>query len=208
VIINSLADIPDFTARPHRRSAPARRVVSWILVGLIHAVILSIFIISQPIPSLHYGKQMEMILQLPGVSNARAPSVDMVQPKAPLGSQPEVIPAPITIPPLPPLKPGAPESHPGDLLGSIGQALACGASNFENLNPAQQARCRHIPWQGARLPNGAIVLDRPSPASKFAAPAPEFRITGQDAQRRDLETSSPCPVMLNVPCLNNIPGRN
>jgi hypothetical protein len=77
--------------------------------------------------------------------------------------------------------------------------LACGASNFENLNRAQQARCRHQPWQGVILPNGTIVLDAPQ-----HAPPPQIQMSGADALRQQMQTSSGCPIMSNMPCLEDM----
>jgi hypothetical protein len=51
------------------------------------------------------------------------------------------------------------------------------------------------------------VLASPEPRNRFAPPPPEFALSGADAQRRSIERADPCPVMLNVPCLNRIPGR-
>jgi hypothetical protein len=103
------------------------------------------------------------------------------------------------IPPKPPVleQQQPPAAQPGDILNAIGQALACGASNFEYLTPRQQARCLHQPWQGLQLPNGTIVLAAPP---RLDAPGP-LQLTGAEALQHQSQTAPNCPIMLNTPCL-------
>ena len=88
---------------------------------------------------------------------------------------------------------------PGDVLKSIGEALACGASNFEYLNKAQQARCPRQPWMAARRPNGTIVLDAPP-----KAPLPQLHLTGAERMGKQMRQNSGCPIMINTPCLHDM----
>jgi hypothetical protein len=92
-----------------------------------------------------------------------------------------------------------PAPTPGDVLNSIGQYLACSAGVFEYLDPRQQARCLHQPWQGLELPNGIIVLN---PLRQEAAPG--LQVTGADALRRQTQTAPNCPILLNRPCLQDM----
>jgi hypothetical protein len=85
-------------------------------------------------------------------------------------------------------------------LNSVGEFLACGASNFEYLNPVQQARCPRQPWQGLQLPNGTIVLN-PLPRAIVQA---QPQLTGAEALNRQMRTNSGCPIMLNTPCLQDM----
>ncbi len=141
----------------------------------------------------------------------------MELPPAPSGAPPEVVTEPIIIPP--PLVQVQPEPEErggitaGDLLGAIGREVACSAGNFENLTAVQRSRCGRLPWQGAQMPDGAIVLTIPPPRGRFFeeenARPPEVRISGADAQRNRMEgADTGCLVILNTPCFNRIPGRN
>src|ERR1700744_725708 len=111
-------------------------------------------------------------------------------PPAQLGTPP-VLPAHLPPPPqLPVEQPPAVQEggqERGDVLGALGREIACSPGHYENLTESQRTRCGRIPWQGAILPNGAIVLTRPADVNLFAPPPPEYRVSGQDAQRLQVE---------------------
>lgn len=210
--IETLSDVPLFAARPSRHVPPKRKAATWIAVGVVHLLILNLLLFSQEFPDLiRHGGEHETILDLTGSQDEPRPSVKMVVPEAPLGIPPEILNAPVP-PPPPPVEvqpqPQEGGGQKGDLLGAIGREIACSAGNYENLTEAQRTRCGRVPWQGAQLPNGTIVMNRPPEVNRFAPPPPEFRVSGADAQRLQVERANPCPVMLNVPCLNRIPGRD
>ena len=208
--IENLSDVPLYAARPSRNVAPKRKAASWIVVGIVHLLILNLLLFSQNFAALtRHGAEHETILDLTGTQAQTKPSVKMVVPQALLGVPPE-LPAPL-IPPPQPLEqpPVIPEGgqEKGDVLGALGREIACSPGHYENLTEAQRTRCGRIPWQGALLPNGAIVLNRPADTNRFAPPPPGYKLSGQDAQRLQVERAqTDCPVMLNMPCVNRIPG--
>ncbi|HEX3754422.1 MAG TPA: hypothetical protein VHV26_05040 [Rhizomicrobium sp.] len=190
-----------------RVSRNASRVVSGVLVVLVHLLFLAMLLISVSLPSFRARRPLETILLLPSLNGKNAPEMHMLRPAAPSGVPPEIITSPITLPKPPPLPPEVLPKPPaaGDVLKAVGEALSCGAGSFENLTQAERNRCHHEPWHGGKLPNGSILVLAPA-MPKLGEPQPEFRISGADAQRRAIESSpTGCPVLLNVPCLNNIP---
>lgn len=210
--IENLSDVPLYAARPPWNVAPERRVASWIVVGIVHLLILSMMVFSQNFAVFtRHGAEHETMLDLVGAQDKTTPSVKMVVPQAQLGTPP-VIPAPLPPPPQqsveqPPItQEGGQEK--GDVLGALGREIACSPGHYENLSESQRTRCGRIPWQGALLPNGAIVLNRPADVNRFAPPPPPgYRLSGQDAQRLQVERAqTDCPVGLNMPCVNHIPG--
>ena len=211
--IENLSDVPLYAARPSREVAPKRKAASWIVVGIVHLLILNLLLFSQDFATLtQHGAQHETMLDLTGSQDKAKPSVQMVVPKAPLG-MPPVIPEPLLPPPPqqpvkqpPVIQEGGQER--GDVLGALGREIACSPGHYENLTESQRTRCGRIPWQGALLPNGAIVLNRPADVNRFAPPPPPgYKVSGQDAQRLQVERAqTDCPVGLNMPCVNRIPG--
>ncbi len=179
-----------------------RDMVAWTLVALIHVLFIALLTISLVQNRERFGRRtaIETILDFTFLHRSNAPPVNLIEPDVVDAQAPDISAAPITVTPKPIEK--LPENAPvsdADVLGSIGQALACGAGNFENLNPAQQARCRRQPWQGARLPNGTIVLDA---TPRLAVP--QVQVTGAEALRRQMQTNSGCPIISNRPCLSNM----
>jgi hypothetical protein len=212
--IENLSDVPLYAARPSRHVPPKRKASAWIAVGIVHLVIVNLLIFSEGWKELvfQHGASTEITLNFRGATDrSNAPEVRMTIPQAPVGVPPELTIDPIIIPP-PPIttvtpspERGAPSD--GDLLGALGRDVACIAGNYENLTTTQRSRCERIPFQGAMLPNGAIVLRQPRDFSRFEKPEPEIRLSGADGLRRQMETGgAPCPAILNVPCLT-VPGR-
>jgi hypothetical protein len=209
--IETLADVPFFTARPSRAVASKRKVVCWILTGIVELLMVSLLTLSQlPQEVLHpHGTTLETTINLNGNDRTVMPaSAPIVRPNAPAAAPPLIIPPPTPTPQFQIERPredaGTPE---GTLLEAIGRDIACAATNFEYLNAAQRARCERVPWQAGRLPDGTIVL-APQRPNRFAPPPPEYRISGADANRRAVEQAPVCDPMLNVPCMNIVPGRN
>jgi hypothetical protein len=218
--IESLSDVPLYAARPSRQVPAQRKATAWLTVLIVHLLLLNLFIFSQIVPVMvRHGDPKELMLDLRGITRTIRPNEQIVVPEAPMGKPPEVVTEPIVIPP--PVvqvqpeeqRPGAPE---GDLLGALGREVACSAGNYETLTQAQRSRCPRMPWQGARLPNGAVVLQTPPPRNRFfdeenarQAAVEAARISGADGLRNRIEGANDgCPVILNTPCFNRIPGRN
>jgi hypothetical protein len=185
-----------------------QRLISWALVVLVHVALIAALVLDQ----LHWRTLMmkpaaETMLDLTRLnqSEAEAPPVVLVRPIVPRAAPPEVTTAPVIVVPPPNIQPLAPPQTPADILKAIGEALSCGAENFENLTQAERNRCRHEPWIARRLPNGTIVLEAAMP-SPFA-PAPTVpKISGGEALRHELQTAPPCPIMVaNVPCMTVTP---
>ena len=194
-------------AEPRRNTL--KRLLAWALVGVVHLLFLSMLTISFLQQQQRIGSKsaIETILDLSLLRNPNAPPINVIKPEVKAGPPPEVTTAPITIPPPKPIpeeNPPAPAT-PGDVLKAVGEALACGASNFENLTEAQRAHCRHEPWIPRKLPNGTIVLDAPpKPAAE-----PEIHMSGADQMRHDMQTAPGCPIMLQTPCVDDMfTGRN
>jgi hypothetical protein len=185
-----------------------RRVVSWGLVVLVHIGLLAMMALDQ-----YHWRALalrkpgtEMILDLSNMSRSEAPPVRLIQPIVPRPSAPDVTTAPIIVIPPPPPNAQAPEvpQAPADVLKAIGEALSCGAENFENLTQAERNRCKHEPWIARKLPNGTIVMQAAAPQP--FAPPPVPKITGADAMRHELQTApSGCSLVTNVPCMNVTP---
>ncbi|MBV9548493.1 MAG: hypothetical protein JO256_02340 [Alphaproteobacteria bacterium] len=211
--IETLSDVPLYAARPSREVAPKRKAASWIAVGIVHLLILNLLLFSPTFINVtrHGGVQQETMLDLTGSRDSNRPDVKMVIPQAPVGVPPETNTAPMLPPPTPLIEqaPATPQGGQpkGDVLGDLGREIACSPGHYENLTEAQRTRCGRAPWEGAMTPNGTIVLNRPAETNRFAPPLPEYHISGQDAQRLQVERAqTDCPMMLNVPCVNKIPG--
>jgi len=202
----------DFLAYPARRmrllpnEAERRRRllrdgVALLVVLLVHIVIFFSLVISLEEARERQGRRgpIEQFLDLSLLRQPRATPLNLAQPDD--NEQNDVSAKPLTvIPPKPPVieqQAAPPVAQPGDILNSIGRAIACGAGNFEYLTRQQQARCLHEPWQGVEMPNGNIVLLAPP---RQAAPGP-LEMTGAEALQRQSQTAPNCPIMLNTPCL-------
>ncbi len=185
-----------------------RRAISWTLVALVHVLLLSILALDR----YHWQRLAlrkpgsELILDLSQAPRSAAPPIQLIQPIVPRASAPEITTAPVTVVPPPPPNSQAPPvpQSPADILKAIGEALSCGAENFENLTQTERSRCKHEPWIARKLPNGTIVLEAAAP-SPFA-PAPRPKISGAEALRHQMETAPPgCALVTNTPCVNPTP---
>jgi hypothetical protein len=198
----SLAYYGNRVVRPpaEPRRAAIKRAVSWVLVVLVHLVFMAMLTL-QFIQEQRVGRRgaIETILDLSLFHNSNAPPVTFIQPQVQSATPPQVTAAPILITPPKPVPEENAPARPGDVLKSIGEALACGASNFENLTDQQRARCRHEPWLPRKLPNGTIVLDAPPKEAQ-----PEIHLSGAEAARREMEVAPPCPILQQAPCVDDI----
>ena len=195
---------PAHLSNEEERRLLIRRVISWTLVGLIHVLLLSLFILDQirERSLMTRREPVETILDLTTLPAGEAPPIRLIRPEVPTVTPPVISTAPVIV--VPPANPDeAVPQTPADILKAIGEALSCGAENFENLTQTERARCRTEPWIARKLPNGTIVLEAANP-SPFAPP-PTIKLTGADAMRRQLQTAPPCPILVNTPCLSNTP---
>ena len=183
-----------------------RRAIAWALVALVHVLLLAMMMLDQ----YHWRTlvlrkpEVETILDLTRLPRGQAPPIQMIQPIVPRAAPPEITTAPVIVVPPPPNSEIAPPQTPADILKAIGEALSCGAENFENLTQAERSRCKHEPWVARKLPNGTIVLEAAAPSPFAPTPAP--KISGAEAMRRQMETApSGCSLVTNVPCVNPTP---
>ena len=199
---------PRLSTEEERRQL-LRRLISWGLVALVHVLLLAMMTLDQ-----YHWRMLalrkpgvETILELSTVSQSEAPPVRMIQPIVPRASAPEVTTAPIILTPPPPVPnpqaPAAPQA-PADVLKAIGEALSCGAENFENLTQAERNRCKREPWLARKLPNGTIVMQAAAPNLQALPTVP--KISGAEALRHEMQTApSGCSLVTNVPCMNVTP---
>jgi hypothetical protein len=178
--------------RPERNTR--WRIIAWGAVFLVHLAFFTIFLISQNDAQLQRSLvplETELLLKPP--SRIPVPRVPMIQPTVPNAQAPQIVTAPITLPPIVPAPPTTRE-----ILDAIGRALACGAGSYENLPAADRARCRRTPWRGKRLANGSEVLDVPPKLM----PSNKLNLTGGDVLRRQRQTANPCPILSVTPCIH------
>ena len=195
---------PQRLPNEEERRLLVRRVISWGLVALVHFLLLSILVVDQyHWRTLVIKQPAETILNLTRLPRGQAPPIQMIQPIVPRAAPPEITTAPVIVVPPPPNSQIAPPQSPADILKAIGEALSCGAENFENLTQAERNRCKHEPWIARKLPNGTIVLEAAAPQA-IESPVP--KISGGEALRREMQTAPPgCSLVSNVPCINPTP---
>lgn len=193
---------PNRLSDEENRRQLMRRLISWGLVALVHVLLLSMMVLDR----YHWEKvtlrrPAETILELATLPKGEAPPVQLIQPIVPRATAPEITTAPvIVVPPPPKTNEAAPPQTPADILKAIGEALSCGAENFENLTQAERNRCKHEPWIARKLPNGTIVLEAAAPQA-IEPPVP--KISGGEALRRQMQTApSGCSLVSNLPCAN------
>jgi len=200
---------PDFRMHFALSDAERRRLLlrdafAWVIVAILHLIFFLALVISMQQREERIGSRtaIETILDMSLLNQGAAERQEVLRRQE--SKEPDLSAKPLTVIPKPPVieeqQQNAPAT-PGDVLKSIGQALACGASNFEYLNKAQQARCPRQPWMAARRPDGTIVLDAPP-----KAPLLQLQMTGADLLRKQAQTENPCPIMVNTPCLHPTPN--
>jgi hypothetical protein len=193
------------------RRVLANRTISVVLVVLVHVFFFFFFALSVLKLDDQGHRMVETILLLPPAGNDQIARDRLITPEVKLRQAPLASTAPIALPkllppPPPEIQPRSGGATPGDILGAVGQTLACAAGNFEHLTQPERERCRYVPWVGARLPSGNIVLlpDPGQPRLAGAAP-PEFRVSGRDQIQRSLNAGGPpCPILQNTPCISGI----
>jgi hypothetical protein len=196
---------PRRPSNEEQRRRQLERLFAWGVVAIIHILMLFVVVADQRNRrDLAMRPPAETILDLSRSAKGEAPPIRLIQPVVPRASAPEVSTAPVIVVPPPPNSQIAPPQTPADILKAIGEALSCGAENFENLTQTERNRCRRQPWIARKLPNGTIVLEAAAPQP--FAPAPVAKISGADALRHEMQTAPPCPIMVsNVPCMTVTP---
>ena len=202
---------PEF-ALPGDDDPPARRLwsrgASTLLVVLIHLVFFAMLTFSVRLVQFGRPSALETILLLPALDGRPRERPQTIQPQFVSPAPVESVTAPIIPPKPPPLPDEKDIPHPvtpGDVLRAVGEELSCGAGSFEHLTQPERERCLRQPWLAVRGPAGTLVLQPANQLPRLAPPPPEFRLSGADAKRRSIEVAPTCPVMLNIPCLNQIP---
>ena len=94
---------------------------------------------------------------------------------------------------------------PADILKAIGEALSCGAENFENLTQTERARCKREPWVAHKLPNGTIVLEAAESVDLCAAARPAQTVRRRCHAPSDCRPRRLAPSCCNVPCVQTTP---
>jgi hypothetical protein len=170
-----------------------RTVTSAAVVGL-HIILVLLLVISQRMPHVPRVKlPVEITLRLLPLPQTAAPPVIMATPH-PKKKDEAVIEqrtAPITLPPPAPSE----KAPPVDIMRALGVALACGASHYEYLPPAEKKLCRHPPWTMPQDRNLAVL---PPP------PPPLGQMSGAEAAARQRQTAAPCPILQNTPCIDEV----
>jgi hypothetical protein len=195
---------PRGPSNEEQRRRLIERIFAWGVVAIIHILMLFIVVQDQRHRrALTLRPPAETILDLSRGATREAPPIRLIQPIVPRTAPPEITNAPVIVVPPPPNSQIAPPQTPADILKAIGEALSCGAENFENLTQAERNRCSHEPWVARKLPNGTIVLEAAAPqAIEPLVP----KITGADALRREMQTApSGCTLVTNIPCVNPTP---
>ena len=193
---------------PGKRSLLASRTVSTVLVILVHIFFFFFFALSILKFDDNGHRVVETILMLPIQGNDERARRHLVTPDVKHDESPQVSAAPIAIPkpPPPPLvEERGPTATPGDILGAVGQTLACAAGNYEHLTQPERERCFRMPWRGAKVPSGSIVMVPDRTLPRLAESKPEFHMSGSEQLGRDLATGGPpCPILQKTPCLSGI----
>jgi hypothetical protein len=200
---NSFVRMPDALAEiiamrgladQEARRKAFRRTAAGAAVVALHILLLFVFVISERIPIVrHVVQPIETILILtPQQQRAPLPP----PPKRILvAPTPEIV-EPIHIPPIvaPPPEPTE-QTKEQNVLREIGQAIACGASRYEYLSPAERRLCKRIPW---KMPPDKNLAIAPPP------PPPIGQLTGAEAEARFRATARPCPILQNTPCIDKV----
>ncbi len=190
-----------------QRRAPKRPLrnttLTWALVALVHVLFFLMLTVAGRQTLVLQRPLIETIFTLATLPRGDAPKVILIRPDVPSTRPPMITTAPTLVPP--PLEFTVPPQTPADVLRAIGEALSCGASNFENLTQAERARCHRTPWIARRLANGTLVLEAPPRLNE-----PTTRVvTGAEQLRRDMMTAPACAPLSNAPCIDDMfSGRN
>ena len=193
-----------YRSEEERRRLLIRDGISWTLVGLIHLLMFYALVISLKQNQERVGRRgaVETMLDLSLLHRNNAPALDVIKPDIQDNDR-DISAKPLTVippePVIPQILPSQPS--PGDILGAVGNYLACGASSFEYLNRAQQAHCTRVPWQALELPNGTLVLNSLPKLLIQQTSAPP---SGSEALTQQMRTNSGCSFLVNTPCLSDM----
>jgi hypothetical protein len=171
-----------------------RTITTGAVIGL-HVLLVILLIISQRMPRVpHIKLPVEITLRLLPLPQTANVPVIVANPEKKKKNE-EVIDlhtSPITLPPPAPSQ----KEQPVDIMRALGIALACGASHYEYLSPAEKKLCRHPPWT---LPPDRALVSLPKPL-----PPPPGLMTGAEAAARERQTAAPCPILQNTPCIDEV----
>jgi hypothetical protein len=171
-----------------------RSVTSAAVIGL-HILLIALLVLSQRMPRVpHIKLPVEITLRLLPLPQTAAPPVIVANPQKKKKNEAVIEQriAPITLPPTAPSE----KQPPVDIMKALGIALACGASHYEYLSPAEKKLCRHPPWT---LPPDRALVSLPKPL-----PEPLGNLTGAEAAARERQTAAPCPILMNTPCIDEV----
>lgn len=170
------------------------RGVAVVLVVVLHVLMILALLVVETLPGAPRGArptEVELILA-PHAQQNTAPR-EQTNPNARRSFQ-EIEPRPITLPP--PVIEN--EKQPVDIMKALGAELACGASHYEYLNPAERKLCHRAPW---KLPDNRTIAIAPPP------PQP-FHLTGAEAAQQRAREAAPCPPGVIVCPDEVIHGKN
>jgi hypothetical protein len=194
---------------------PRKKLASWIMVALVHAAIFFSFVLSVHLVRDRQGPLTELMLMLPNAGNKARP-LQVIDPDFESKASPLASSGAITLPKVqPPDFQVAPSgTTAGDILGAVGQNLACSAGNWEHLTGPERAHCRHEPWIARKLPGGNLVMVPTSQLPRLKEPPPDGAFTfntGGDRILNDLHTGQTagqggCPILQQMPCLHPSTG--
>lgn len=208
--MDSTYPAPFFPGGEKRGREQRRRVIiraaAWALVILLHvAIYKSLVFYAHPDHDHHFSPLETFFLLPPPQGNiAKAPEVSIIHPDMPRAVPPAITIAPITLPRMPTPEEQSHPVTPGDILGAVGQNLACSAGSYEHLTQPERERCRREPWVARKLANGSLVMVPSSVLPRLKEAPQEFRMTGSDQIQHDIQAPSGCPILLNTPCLSDV----
>jgi hypothetical protein len=203
--------------RPGKADAvePRKKLASWALVAAVHAAIFFSFVLSVHFIGDRQRPLAELMLLLPQSGN-HSTQMRTINPEVDANADAMISSGPITLPKVPPpdFEVARPGATPGDILGAVGQNLACSAGNWEHLTGPERANCRREPWIARKLPNGNLVMVPASQLPRLKEPPPDGAFTfntGGDRILHDLHTGQTagqggCPILQQMPCLHPSSG--
>jgi len=192
----AFADFLAMRASLHQeeRTKLTTRGTAVVLVLVVHVLLILALLIAETLPGPRRGlRPSEVELILAPLAQPRSAPKEATNPNEKRSFQ-EFEPRPITLPP--PLIEN--ENQPVDIMKALGAELACGASHYEYLNPAQRKLCHRAPW---KVPDNRAIAIAP-------APTPVFHLTGAEAAQQRAREAAPCPPGVIVCPDEVIRGRN
>jgi hypothetical protein len=192
-----------------------KKLASWVMVVLVHAAIFFSFVLSVHLVRDRHSPLTELMLMLPKAGDNSKP-LQVINPDVESNAAPLMSSGAITVPKVPPpdFEVARPGATPGDILGAVGQTLACSAGNWEHLTGPERDHCRREPWIARKLPNGNLVMVPASQMPRLKEPPPDGAFTfntGGDRILHDLHAGQTagqggCPILQQMPCLHPSTG--